>query len=580
MSFDGITMSAVRRELASLLGGAKIEKIIQPRANEIVLSFRTEKELFSLLCSADPQLARIHLTKQKQAGPAVAPAFCMLLRKHLSGSRLLFIEQQGHERCLSFIFRSYDEAGDIVKKHLIVETMGKHSNIILAMPEKAEKLKILGSIKLVDEKMSRYRVVMPGQFYIPPPPQDKLDIFSVTEENLAGRLLAHSEKPPETALMLSVMGIGKNLAREIINAAAGSEPGHPLEIIRPLTIELNKLAARLKENRFIPWIVDADSCKPSLFFIHPPELPASRLLRCDSLNGALDIYYSSIVRGTAGKQLKQQLESIVRARFRRAQKKLDHQQRELQETENADKYRIWGELITASLFKISPGMDKVKVNNYYSEKMEEIEIPLNPALSPQGNAGYYFKTYRKLHDGRKILTKRIAATKEDIAYLESLLFACENAGPAELEEIRHELIKSRLILPQKNKPAAKPARSKPLHFLSPDGIDIYVGRNNRQNDYLTLRAADGNDIWLHVKEMPGSHVIIKHSDPPESTLIYAAKLAASYSRAANSSNVPVDYTRVRHVRKPKGAKPGMVIYDHHKTIYVTNDKQKPQPKQK
>ena len=210
--------------------------------------------------------------------------------------------------------------------------------------------------------------------------------------------------------------------------------------------------------------------------------------------------------------MKQQLESIVRAKLRRAQKKLGHQQRELQETENADKYRIWGELITASLFKISPGMDKVKVNNYYSEKMEEIEIPLNPALSPQGNAGYYFKTYRKLHDGRKILTKRIAATKEDIAYLESLLFACENAGPAELEEIRQEMIKSRLILPQKNKPAAKPARSKPLHFLSPDGIDIYVGRNNKQNDYLTLRAADGNDIWLHVKEMPGSHVIIKHFD--------------------------------------------------------------------
>ncbi|NLM53020.1 MAG: fibronectin/fibrinogen-binding protein [Firmicutes bacterium] len=564
MAYNGLTMAAVRRELEEVLIGARVEKISQPHDFTIVFNFRTQKSIYRLLCSAHTQYARVHLTKANYANPLTAPPFCMLLRKHLQGARLQSIRQDGLERILTFVFRAYDEFGTVTEKYLLCEIMGKHSNLILTRPLNEEMI-ILGSIKKVDAGMSRYRVVLPGEIYVAPPAQNKLDLFTLNEDNLAAALAQHAEKKPELALVNAVAGISKDLASQLIQEVSGQEIVHPLEILRPLTIKLRELAERSNSGRLNPCILKHPAQKPR-FFLHQDH---SGSLQCFStVNEALDAYFTLLERKQRENQLLQQLRQIVQTSLNRLQKRLQLQQKELQEMENADQYKLWGELLTASLYLLRPGMTSAQVPNYYDEEVKMTEIPLNPALSPQANAQLYFKKYRKLHDGKKFLLKRLQNTQTEIHYLDTLLFTIEQADAGELEEIREEMELSGLIRKQKSR-RKKEKPSQPLHFLSPDGIDIYVGKNNRQNEQLTLKNAHSSHYWLHVKDLPGSHVIIKNSDPPETTLLYAAKLAATFSKARNSANVAVDYTQVKHVKKPKGAKPGMVIYDHHKTLFVT-----------
>lgn len=571
MAYDGITMAAVCRELSEKLAGARVEKIYQPTTLEVVLHVRTRNAAYLLVCSADPRLARVHITTDRPENPPVPPAFCMLLRKHLAGARLLTVEQAGLERIISFVFRSYDDFGNETRKKLVCELMGKHSNIILTTLAANGETVILGGMKAVNETMSRYRIVLPGEPYFLPPAQEKLNLFTLREEGLALALAETTAEMPEKMLVSTVMGLGLDLAREMIWRASKGETVHLLEIIRPLTVELCKLAETIKKGSFEPCIVRLAGQKTFFSPLRLKQFPGNQQEAFNSVNECLDAFYLEIIRLQKENELRRRLELAVSAAMAKAQKKLRLQQEELHQMEGADRYRIWGELLTASLHMLQNGMLEANVPDYYNSVHRKTKIPLNPAFSPQENAQRYFKKYRKLRDGEKVLRERLEETNQEIHYLDSLQIALEHADLADLHEIREEMEAGGLIRLKQTRKRTPETPSGPLHFVSADGIDIYVGKNNRQNDQLTLRAASPGDTWLHVKDIPGSHVLVKSSTPPAATLLEAARLAARYSKAAASANVPVDYTLAKHVRKPKRAKPGMVIYDHHRTLYVTPD---------
>jgi predicted ribosome quality control (RQC) complex YloA/Tae2 family protein len=571
MSYDGITMAAVCHELSTRLSGARVEKIYQPHKLEIIFKLRTaEQSGLILVCSADASLARVHLTQQKPENPPAAPSFCMLLRKHLEGARLLEVTQSSLDRVLTFTFRGYDDFGIEIRKYLICELMGKHSNLILTS---GETNRILGSAKTISSSMSRHRTVAPGETYLSPPQQSKLDLQSITEEALAAALDREGESHPEQLLVSAVMGLGIEVSRELLFRASGGDCVHPLEVLRRLTIELRSLKDLLNSGSFEPCIACSPDHKTYIFSpIRLTRIPADWLTFYSSANTALDVYYSRIINFKKETELKQRLLQLVRNHLTRAGKKQQIQQKELREMKGADRFRLYGELLTANQSHVSAGAREAALPNYYSAELDTINIPLDPALSVQANARRYFKKYRKFKDGQVILAKRMKETDNEIAYLESLLASVEHADLDTLNEILSEMEQSGLVRASSAHGKPKHAKpSPPLHFLSADGIDIYVGRNNNQNDRLTLKSAAPDDTWLHVKDIPGAHVIVKSSDPPEQTLKEAAKLAVRYSRAAASSNVPVDYTHAKHVRKPKSAKPGMVIYTNQHTLYVTVD---------
>ncbi len=573
MLYDSLTMAAVCTELKNDLESARLERIYQPARLEVHLHLRAKNGPLLLVCSADARFGRVHLSEEKQGYPASPPPFCMLLRKHLEGARLLEISQQDLDRVLVFTFRSQNEAGMPARKHLICEIMGKHSNLILAEEAPSGHRQILGSVKTVTWEMSRYRAVAPGETYLTPPHRQKLSLTAVSEEALALALNAQTGHKPEQLLVETVSGLSPEISRELLFRAAGDLHTHPLEVVRPLTIELHRLATMLKRGSFEPCIVVSPDGAPRAFApLGLTRYPPEWLHSFTRMNDALDSYYRLVLRRHREDSLRQQLKQAVDAACNRAAKKTNLRQRELEEAEDADRYRLYGELLTAGLHNIKPGTATAQVTNYYSDNQETVSIPLDPTLSPQENIRRYFKKYRKLKEGCLQLAKRLRETEEETHYLSSLQLAISHADLETLGEIRLEMEQSGLIR-QSHRPAREPEpSSRPLHFTSPDGISIWVGRNNRQNDLLTLKKAAPEDTWLHARDIPGAHVIIKDSNPPAGTLLMAARLAALYSKAGSSDKVPVDYTLVRHVRKPKGARPGMVVYTHQRTIYVSPGK--------
>ncbi|MBS4032160.1 MAG: NFACT family protein [Clostridiales bacterium] len=572
MAYDGITMAAVCHELNQTLSGSRVERIYQPHPMEIVLHLRSRDTIRTLICSAQSRHPRVHLSQARPDNPPAPPAFCMLLRKHLSGARLLSVEQTGLERILTIHFRSFDDFGEGTRKILICEIMGKHSNIILSAPDDSTVLRILGSAKTVTETMSRHRLVMPGESYEYPPPQEKLPLSGITEESLAKVLAKTEAATPVQMLVNTIMGLGPDTAREIMFRTAGGEKVHPLEIARSLTIQLTHVNKIIENQTFEPCIAFNANGVPMV--ISPISLTIfnrDQIIEYPTMNEALDVFYTAILHKERENELRRQLLQIVASSQAKTEKKKRLQERELVDMKGADKFRLYGEMLTAALHLAHAGVKEIEVINYYSPEQEMMRIPLDPARSPQDNVRRFFKKYRKLKDGEVFLRKRIKETLNELNYLGTLQLAIERADFAIMEEIRAEMVQTELIREKKNKIIKEDLSSQPLHFVSADGIDIFVGRNNRQNDRLTLKSASSYDTWLHTKDIPGAHVIIKSATPPEETLLEAAKLAALHSRASASSNVPVDYTLVKHVRKPKGAKPGMVIYDNHRTIYVTAD---------
>jgi len=588
LPFDGIVAKCVVKELSGLLEGGRIEKIFQPEPDEININIRSKNSNYRLLLSANPTYPRIHITGASKENPSSPPVFCMLLRKHLAGGRIIGFDFNNYERIIGIRIESANELGDISVKKLIIEIMGKHSNIILVNPEN----RIIDAIKHVDSDVSSVREVMPARPYTPPPAQDKKTPEEIDTEVLISGM-ENSSARLEKYLLENIKGFSPLLCREICcNAdveylrAANSLTGP--EKIR-LKAAVENIFKKIIHNEFRPTIAYEDESHKRPLDFHCLKLSQFVFtVSLDSISEVLDRFYKSKDEAERLRQKQADLLKVLNNSIERCRKKLSIQEETLREVADREKLRLYGELITANIYNIPKGAKTARVQNYYSENNEWVDIPLDENLLPQQNAQMYYKRYAKAKNTYIHTKQQIEETRQELDYLESVLQSLDNCvRPEEIDEVRYELfeqgymagkMKSRYNGSGKKSRAGSKKNSvekpsEPLRFKSSDGYDIFVGKNNRQNDWLTLRQASSNDIWLHTKNIHGSHVIIKkrQSDIPETTLKEAAILAAYFSKARYSANVPVDYTTVKNVSKPSGAKPGMVIYVNYKTITVTPD---------
>lgn len=572
MALDAVCIRGICSELSQKIINGRIDKIHQPEKDEIVIHIRTYEENYRLVISSGSAHPRIHLSSYQKQNPQKAPMFCMLLRKHLGSGKIIGIEQVGFERIVKISIESYDELGDLTVKHIIAEIMGRNSNIILVNNE----MKILDSIKHVDFTVSSVRQVLPGLEYVMPPVQERTPLTEVTSQTMLNFAV------PQTAdkvIMNSVSGISPLTAREIVYRAFGRTDILAAELNlnkqSSLKAELVRFAEEIKNNQFSPCIIKEQSSGKMLDFsaimINQYENLAE-VTPVDTLSEAMNDFYHLRDMHERMKQKSADLVKLLNNAIDRSSKKIDILTKTLHDAENKDQYKIKGELITTNLYRIQDGDTELIAQNYYDD-MKEIKISLSPALSPSQNAQKYFKKYTKAKTAEIEAAKQLENTKSDLDYLESTLTAVENAeNETDLGEIRSELIKEGYLKRKIITKRQKKTNSAPMHFVSSDGFDIYVGKNNTQNDYVTTKLANSSDLWFHTKNIHGSHAIIKlglDKEVPRTTIVEAARLAAYYSKARESSQVPVDYTQIKNVKKPNGAKPGMVIYDGYNTIYVT-----------
>jgi len=564
MSLDGIVTRALVSELQPL-AGARIHKIYQPTENEIVLHLRGPGGGKKLLLSAHPSLPRIHWTERTWANPTEPPMFCMLLRKHCEGGIVERIGQDGLERVVFLDVRHRDELGDLSVKRLTLEMMGRHSNLILLDPASGA---ILDGIRHVTPAISSYRVVLPGAAYVPPPPQGKQNPLDASQESFAEALDAAGDRSPDglaRAIVGAYSGISPLLAAEIVHRAGGDAQAL-WGVFRAL---MDDFAAR----RFAPSIVTTDKGK-TLFAAVRLTHAGGEHAGFATMNDCLEAYYTEKAERDLVRQRTVDLTRLLQNETAKNVKKLEKLRETLLEAEEAERFRKLGELVTAHLHQIQRGDASVEATDYYDEEQPLVTIPLDPLLTPTENAQRYFRKYNKLKNSRAVVEEQMAAAEAEIRYLESVLQGLATASPEDIEEIREELAEQGYIRetgPRKGAKKKKNDRPALLCYTSSEGVPIYVGKNNKQNDYVTNRLGQPADTWLHTKDIPGSHVLIRGSDFGEATLHEAAMLAAYYSKAKESSGVPVDYTRIRLVRKPNGAKPGFVIYEGQKTLYVTPD---------
>lgn len=583
MPFDGLMLAAVCTELNQTLLNARIEKVYQPAKNDIILHTSRPQERYRLLLSAHPRDARVHLSYQQQENPVQPPTFCMVLRKHLEGGHIREIHQPGLERVLKIHVDTRDELGQPVKKTLICEIMGKHSNILLVDP--AENT-IIDGIRRYSHDVSRHREVLPGRPYVPPPAQKKYNPLLLDEESFRNILLeAPLGKRVVKVLQSNFEGFSTVMAREILYRALLPEDlvlnycgEHEMRVLWQALQSISIPASRGHFNATI--IKDAGE--------NPVEFAAFDVTLFDRYrrshgkpSSILDTFFTAFKLMDRFKGEKQSLITRLYKEKKRLEKKRMLQIQSASSAERADDYRVFGELLTANIYRMEKGAKEIEVDNFYDPECKPVTIPLKPGLSPAENAQAYFKKYVKAKNTRKAALEQAQKTKEELDYLSGVLFAVEQAASlSDLEEIKQELTEQGYLKNKdytgrnKSRINKKPA-SEPLLFTSSDGYTILAGRNNKQNDRLTMKIAKDNDIWLHTREIPGSHVIIRTggSRVPERTIQEAAILAAYFSQARDSENVPVDYTRRKNVKKPRGAKPGYVIYEQQRTAVVTPDEQ-------
>lgn len=573
MPLDAVYITQVALELCSSLEQARIDKIHQPSRDEVVLSLHNRKGAFRLLLSANSAHPRAHITTVSTENPASPPMFCMLLRKHLTGGRLLEITQPPMERVLDFSFQCTGELGEEVIRHLVIEMMGRNSNLILL----GEDGRIIDCVRRVDYEMSQQRQVLPGLYYHLPPQQAKKNPLTVTLEEISSIVQAiDSPTRPDSFLMGNFSGLPPLICREL---SARFDPDLEDLNVLPLSSRYTFAAFLLKEfqkiveNQAAPYLLVKNGV--SWDFSYMPILqygPMMESQRQDSFSALLDIFYAKRDAAARMKSKSQSITKTVTNLKNRTVRKLENQRKELAATADRDALRIQGELVTANLYRIERGQTMLVAENYYDPELRKIEIPLSPLLSPQQNAAKYFKDYNKAKNAESYLTEQIAKGEVELEYLESILEELNRMeSERDLSEIRQELISGGYLKNTDKKKKMKIAPSRPMEFVSSEGLRIRVGRNNSQNDLLTLKSSFKSDVWLHTQKIHGSHVIIscEGTQPGEVTLVEAAKLAAYYSQARDGQNVPVDYTAVKNVKKPAGAKPGMVIYDHYNTVYVT-----------
>jgi predicted ribosome quality control (RQC) complex YloA/Tae2 family protein len=559
MSFDGLFTRAMMMELKKTLTGGRITKIHQPYKNEIILIIRSKGKNYKLLLSAHPTYARVQLTDEPYENPKEPPMFCMLLRKHLEGAIIEELKQKDLDRILIFEVKGKNEIGDFSSKQLIIEIMGRHSNIVLV---DQSTQKIIDSIKHITPALSRYRTVLPGNEYIYPPSQNKLNPLEATEEDVL-RLLDFNGGKLDKQLVQHFSGVSPLFAKEVLHVA-----GIPNRTTVPAAFI--RLLEPLKEGRFQPTLWKGDE-KEHFYWRDLEHLNGTKQT-FHSLSMLLDRFYFGKAERDRVKQLGSDLERLVKNELEKNITKLKKLEKTLHEAENADEYQILGELLTANLYAVQKGMTEIEVINYYDENGGKVTIPLDPQKSPSENAQAYFSKYQKAKHALIVVNEQMDKTKQEIQYFENLLQQLESASPKDIEEIREEL-EEEGYLRMKSKTKRKQGKDKPMidTYTASDGTIILVGKNNKQNDYLTTKLARRDDIWLHTKDIPGSHVVIRHTNPSDETLLEAANLAAYFSKAKHSSSVPVDYTKIRYVKKPNGSKPGFVIYENQQTVYVTPD---------
>ena len=576
MAFDGLVVHAISDELSSKLVGGKIDKVYQPENDEIVLHIRNNKENFKLVLSASASNPRVYLSKNyKKENPINAPMFCMLLRKYIQSGNIVSVSQVGFERIIKITVESLDELKAKTTKDIIIEIMGRHSNIILTHEEN----KIVDSIKRIPPSVSRVRQLLPGMTYVLPPAQDKLNPLDKISKDKFKETISEFDGSISKCIYSKFLGISPIVSKEIcfrsnldISKPASSIDGIDFD---NLYKEFSNVIFNIKDGNYSPCLAIDSSIDKLIDFssINLTLFDNLKVVHDESISSIIESFYANKDAKERINQRASDFKKSISIKLDRLYNKLKKQKIELKESDNANIYKIKGELITAYIYMIEKGMDFVEVQNFYEEDCPLIKIDLNKNLTPSENAQKYFKRYNKLKHAKKEITTQIGLSLEEINYLENIILSIDNCDNlAELDDIKEELQKLGYMRGKvKSKKDKNNLTTKPNEFLSSDGFTILVGKNNKQNDFLTLKIANNDDLWMHTKNIPGSHVIIKTEgkEIPESTIFEGAILAAFFSKSKMSSQVPVDYTLKKNVKKPNGSKPGMVIYETNSTIYVT-----------
>ena len=567
MPFDAVFMTALAGELREKLVGGKVDKLYQPARDEAVLHMRAGRDNVRLLLSASPAHPRAQLTKTPRENPETPPMFCMLLRKHFTGARLLELTQPSMERLLDFRFETLDELGDRVERRLVLECIGRKSNLI--MLDGAGR--VTDCMRRADGDLSVKRPVMPGLYYQPPEPTGRLDPAAMPPEELRAFVLAGAPEGDgqDKWLLDSFNGLSPLIARELVFQGERTRDG--------LAERLARLMDRVRNQDYTPTVLVRDG-KP-IDFTFMPVLqygPKVELRRYPTFSALLDDFYEQKEAQERVKQRGQDfIRSVTQARNRTA-KKIANQEADLAKTADREKLRQYGDIITTNFYQMRKGQAVLRAQNYYDPEGREADIPLDPLLTPQQNAAKYYKDYKKAQKAEEMLTIQLEKNRAELDYLDSVLeMITLSEGDRDLQEIRQELMDNGYLKQHKKKMTAKGkvkiVHAKPMEFRSSAGLAILVGKNNTQNDRLTLKDADKRDLWLHAQKLHGSHVILKTggAEPDGRSLTEAAMLAAWFSQGRESGQVPVDYTPVKAVKKPAGAKPGYVVYNTCRTVYVT-----------
>lgn len=573
MALDGAFLHFIKCELEEKLIGMRAEKIFQPNRDEIVIAFRGVSGAYKLLMSARANSPRINITEYPPENPQTPPMLCMLLRKRLAGARLERISQHELERVVQLDFEATDELGDKIRLSLIAEIMGKYSNVIFV----GGNGMIIDALKRVDMSMSSQRLVLPGLAYQLPPPQDKLNPLETSVDDIINRIKNSGKTQSlNKALLSTVQGFSPIVCREIehITGRGASLDNVSMsdEQYSRLEFFIKRTVSEISENKGVPCMVQSLEGKPIDFsFMNILQYgTGAKTVRFNSYSELVDNFYLERDKTermkVKGQDLLKQLSNITD----RLTRKINMQKIELANSEDREHLRIMGDLLQANLYRIEKGATEVELENFYDENMAKVKIKLNPALTAGQNAQKYYKDYRKAKNAQQYLTVEIEKAGQELLYIESVFDSLSRAeSERELTEIKQELIESGYIKRIRSKQKIK-GTLPPLEFTSKSGLKILVGRNNIQNDKLTLKTAKNYDLWFHTKDIPGSHTVIvsQGETPDDASILYAAQLAAYHSRAKESSKVPVDYTLIKYVSKPQGAKPGMVIYKNQKTLFV------------
>ncbi|MDO4535332.1 MAG: NFACT RNA binding domain-containing protein [Clostridium perfringens] len=560
MALDGIYLYSLIDELKDFAINSKIDKVNQPEKDEIILTLRG-KGTKKLLISSSSNYPRLHFTTINKINPLKAPVFCMVLRKYLIGGRIIDITQCSTDRIVTIDIENKDELGFDSQYSLIIEIMARHSNITLV---RRRDNKIMESIKHIHSNKNSYRVLYPGTNFIMPPLSNKLNPFSFTKEELKDLLKENGEFNDSTFSKI-ITGVGKNLSKDLFidyknkfNDLTINDLASFIDDYFKNILNNQKNILFFRDGKIIDFyfkdLYAFHDCNKEYFETH---------------GDALDNFYATKDKQDRLHSKGLDIQRLINTNIDRCLKKIKILNKTLKECETKDDYKIKGELLTSYIYGFKKGDKDVSILNYYSENEEYMNISLDENKTPSENIQFYFKKYNKLKNAEEAALNQLSINEDELNYLNSVLTSLETADNYDdIEEIKKELIETGYVRFRKEKNKSKGKTNKPLHFISTDGIDIYVGKNNIQNDYLTLKFAEKTDTWLHTKVIPGSHVIIKGREIPESTLLEAATLAAFYSKGKNSTKVPVDYTLVKNVKKPSGAKPGMVIYSTNKTMYI------------